>query len=73
VKVPKLIQTGWPCSIAECQPGHFILNEELCFKSEYRNEASKPEVFNCAGEYLCVDFEKTIVQPVDIMWGHEEA
>ncbi len=47
-----------------------MLEDQLCFKSEYHTEAGRIEAFNAAGEYLCVD-PSTIVQPVAFRW--EEA
>lgn len=26
---------GWPCTLEECPPGHFVIDGQLCFKTEY--------------------------------------
>lgn len=61
--------SGWPCTLAECAPGHFVHEEQLCFKNEYSVEG-KLQAFNCAGEYFCMP-DTTIVQPVDFEWTEE--
>lgn len=30
-----LVPEGWPCTLRECPPGNFVLNDQLCFKTEY--------------------------------------
>lgn len=50
-----LVPNGWACSYAECPPGFFVNNGQLCFKSEY-SEDGRPEGYNSAGEFYCGDF-----------------
>lgn len=53
---------GWPLKLEECPPGHFIWEDNLCFKSEYEND----HAFNSAGEYLVIS-GGTLVQPVQMV------
>jgi len=53
---------GWPCFLEECQPGFFIYEGQLCFKSEYGMDG----IYNSAGEYFCPREIK--VQPVCYEW-----
>lgn len=61
---------GWPCTLEECPPGHFVKDDQLCFKSEYRTQAGMVEAFCCSGEYFACghlkpsEREAQIVQPV---------
>ncbi len=64
-----IVPVGWPCSLTECRPGHFIplaYPDMLCFKSEYADKA-----FNVAGEYYCADPD-LLVQSVDMIVEDEE-
>lgn len=70
-----IVPVGWPCSLEECPPGHFISLEYpdmLCFKSEYgmAPEHRNVEAFNCAGEYF---HGEGLVQPVEMIVEDEEA
>ena len=74
---------GWPCTLLECPPGHFlwtntggsfaVRESTLCFKTEYQSE-----VFNSAGEYFHGTgkqgdrVEDAIVQPVIARWEDVE-
>lgn len=66
---------GWPCTLAECPPGHFVHEDALCFKSEYN--VSKIEAFCESGEYFCggtstkEERDKLIVQPVESIWEED--
>jgi len=60
-----ILPSGFPCSLQDCPPGHFIFNEQLCFKSEYNQ--SEVEAFNSGGEYLCISRDE-IVTPVKAEW-----
>jgi len=51
---------GWECLIEECQPGHFMFGDELCFKTEYGME-----VYCSTGETFMP--RKVLVQPVAIV------
>lgn len=62
----RITPDGWPVDIEECQPGFFVYEGQLCFKSEY-NEC---EVFNSAGEYFQPRGIK--VQPVTYEWVEGE-
>lgn len=57
---------GWPCKLNECPPGHFVYNDQLCFKSEYGED----QAYNSAGEYMA-DPDLT-VQPVVPRWVEGE-
>lgn len=64
---------GWPIQIEECPPGFFMYEGQLCFKSEYKTEASNyqdMEVFNSAGEYFMP--RNVLVQPVEVVETEEE-
>lgn len=71
MKVLKLVPDGWPCSLEECRPGHFVHDGiHLGFKTEYRKENGSVMAFNEAGEYFCVtDVHK--VQAVSAQWEDE--
>lgn len=56
---------GWPCTLEECEPGHFIYEGNVGFKTEYRT-AGEVEVYNEAGEFFCV--ETAEVQPIVFEW-----
>lgn len=63
---------GWPCTLRECRPGHFLWQENLCFKDEYGSAGNS---YNEAGEIFwggaatVEDRAQLIVQPVDPLWG----
>ncbi len=62
---------GWPCSLRECPPGHFLWEDTLCFKTEYCKDQNETEmeVYNGAGERFCYKGNGTeIVQPIVINW-----
>ncbi len=68
---------GWPCTILECPPGHFIhysgKDRDIGFKTEYGKENERDNVFNSAGEYFRpTDGDKCIVQPVYAEWKDDE-
>lgn len=62
----------WPCTLAECPPGFFVVNDALCFKTEYSSE--KTEAYVGSGEYFAggavskEDRENIMVQPVVAVW-----
>ena len=69
-----LIPTGWPCSLEECPPGHFLFDEKYVgFKTEYRTSEGTIEAYNEAGEAHsgrhCPD--EVIVQPLEPKWEEE--
>jgi len=51
---------GWECLIEECQSGHFMFEDDLCFKTEYGME-----VYCSSGETFMP--RKVLVQPVAIV------
>lgn len=70
---------GWPCSLEECPPGFFMLNESVHFKTEYRTESGEVEAYvGSSGEFFAggvsskqerADLE---VQPVIYEWEDYE-
>jgi len=72
MRILKIVPKGWPCTLQECPPGHFVYEDQLCFKSEYskNGNAGGIEAFNSAGEYFCAG-ENTVVQPADYEWWEE--
>jgi hypothetical protein len=67
-----LIPVGWPCTLAEARPGHFLFDgQHVGFKSEYGQATSKPEAFNEAGEYYQDDGKP--VQPLEPKWEEYES
>ena len=59
--------SGFPCSYAEARPGHILVDNQLCFKSEYHQEDGRPEGYASSGEFLCIDCTHA-VQPVEYTW-----
>lgn len=70
-----MMPDGWPCTLGECRPGHFIFQDLLCFKDEY---GSAGNAFNEAGEIFwggttdVTERRKLVVQPVDPVWEEYE-
>jgi len=79
---------GWPCTLAECRPGHFLVSwadpedpkietDLLCFKSEYSDNNGFIHAFNEAGEYFhsgsTTETRNTIVQPIRAIWVEYES
>lgn len=67
---------GWPCTLAECPPGHFLHGDHLAFKSEYGDN----DAYCDNGEYFVggagIEKEKRsqiMVQPVKYEWEEVEA
>ncbi len=58
----KIEPDGWKCLIEECQPGHFVYEGELCFKTEYGKDSGDIEVYCSSGEFFMP--RKIKVQPV---------
>ena len=60
-----MVPEGWPCTLAECRPGHFVFDgQHLGFKSEYQTSTGRIEAFNEAGEYFYPpNGDVTMVQP----------
>ena len=64
---------GWPFTYESAPPGYILVDDQLCFKSEYRVQDSskkghyKIEGYNSAGEFLCIEKDH-IVQPVSAEW-----
>jgi hypothetical protein len=53
---------GWPCTFIECPPGLFVVNNDLCLKTEYGND----EAYCDSGEAFAR--KDAIVQPVVAEW-----
>ena len=64
MKEIKIIPDGWECLIEECPPGHFMYEDQLCFKTEYGKEDGDIEVYCSSGETFMP--RKIKVQPVSI-------
>lgn len=71
-----MLPEGWPCALQECRPGHFLWNDNLCFKDEYGPAGHS---YNEAGEIFWggakTDDERQalVVQPVSPVWeGYEK-
>jgi hypothetical protein len=70
--------SGWPLPLGECPPGFFVFEDDLCFKTEYRTEQGKMEVYCCSGEFFCAGTSSEeqkaglIVQPVEPDWEEYE-
>ena len=62
---------GWPCTLEDCPPGHFLHENIVGFKSEYRTAQHKIEAYCDSGEFFCRD-ENTIVQPLTASWEEFE-
>ncbi len=66
---------GWPCTLADCPPGHMAGTGEraksVWFKSEYFTDKGKIEAYNEAGEFLCVEPHE-MVQPIVFVWEESE-
>lgn len=68
---------GWPCTLEQCPPGHFVHDGMLCFKTEYKTNEGKIEAYCSSGEFFvggCADepCRKTVqVQPVTSSWHLE--
>ena len=58
---------GWPCTVDECEPGVFVAQKQLCFKSEYHRDGGEAEAFNSAGEAYHGDPDG-LVTPVEPIW-----
>jgi len=63
-----LVPDGWPCKLKDCQPGFFVYEDQLCFKTEYGDG----DIFCSSGEYFSKDGRQDlIVQPVSYEWREE--
>lgn len=76
MKKLEIVPKGWSCTVEECPPGHFVYQDQLCFKTEYRGDKSISvggnddiEVFCCSGEHFCP--RNITVQPVSYQWEEE--
>ena len=48
--------TGFECTFGECPPGFFIIDDELCLKSDYQTKTPKgykPDAYLDNGSYFC--------------------
>ena len=70
-----LYPNGWECSLLDCPSGHFVFEEQLCFKSDYcTNEqaiAGKVDAYNSSGEFFTGKATDVTVQPVFAEWEEE--
>ena len=69
-----IVPVGWPCTLAEAQPGPFVTLDYpdlLCFKSEYHHEDGRVMAYNSAGEYFCGKANDEMIQPVEMMVDEE--
>jgi hypothetical protein len=59
-----IIPHGWPCTLNECPPGHFMIDDELCFKAVHVTAMGGCPVayFSTGGGYMKDPDE--LVQPV---------
>ena len=62
---------SWQCTLDMCEPGFFVANEQLCFKSEYHREDGSPEAYNSAGEAYHGDPINMVI-PVEPIWEDTE-
>lgn len=69
--VPVLQISGWPVSVENIEPGHFMWRDQLCFKTEYKNENNTIQIYNSAGEAMSV-FAGDKVTPVICDWVAED-
>lgn len=70
MKTIEIVHTNLPCSLAECPPGFFLYEWQLCFKSEYKRDGGKLEAFNSAGKCFCA-LDTVEVWPVDFRVNEE--
>lgn len=68
MKILLIKPDGWPRSLADCPPGHFVYEQQLCFKTEYSGDS----VFCESGEYFRPKPVDPIVQPVIAVWENVE-
>jgi hypothetical protein len=69
MKYPRIKPAGWPCELRECPPGHFMLGNQLGFKSEYyHKDQITPQIFCESGEFMRSEFLEKEVTPVAIEW-----
>lgn len=72
------VPNGWPCTLAEAEPGAFVfLNKRVGYKTEYQMEPQKDtfhvKAFNEGGEYLHLAMgDSEIVQPLEFVWEEYE-
>lgn len=62
---------GWPCSLEECPPGHFLYRDMIGFKSEYHQSDGEPKAFCDSGEYFVTP--EATVQPLIYRWEEYES
>jgi hypothetical protein len=66
----ELKPSGFPCTLSECEPGFFLFNDELCFKSKYTNDDGTPDAYCESGESFwggvstVKELRNIIVQPL---------
>lgn len=70
-----MVPDGWPCTLRECRPGHFVWDDCLCFKDEYAEAGNS---YNEAGEVFwggvktASERDALVVQPVAPVWQEYE-
>jgi len=77
-KTLSIVPYGWPCSLEQCAPGHFVYNDNLCFKTEYITQQGKLEAYCETGEFFVGGATteelrcQLMVQPVVAVWVDED-
>lgn len=67
-----IVPNGWACRFEDCPPGLFVIGGQVCFKSEYGQDA-----YNSAGEAFWggvnTNEERSalIVQPCRAEWTND--
>lgn len=60
--------SGWPCTIDECPPGHFLAGEQVGFKGKCCDDGC-PITRGSAGEFAI--FENVLVTPIYFEWEEQ--
>ena len=61
--------SDWECTLEMCPPGCFVIDGQLCFKTEYHHDGGEPMAYNSAGEAYHGKSDQ--VQPVEAVWEHD--
>ena len=70
MKQVKINPDGWEVKIESCPPGFFMYENQLCFKTEYRQENGDIEVYCDSGETFMS--REVLVQPVNYTIDEEQ-
>ena len=61
-----IVPDGWPQPLNDGFAGHFMYENQLCFKSEYNlDDKGSPQAFNSSGE-IFHGGDHVLVQPVNM-------